>query len=179
MSNHDREKVLEAALIECAVLSGEDMDGDETRAPTWPPVEVWAVRCVREMREAYDESLAALPASQDAPTDEPQVFNRGDRVEGAPGTGTVVEPANAAGNVGVYWDSGRLNVVEWPKASLLAALPASSPTPEGKGPTRQKDALYVASECVHGVRLYLDCAECERAHPAKWARVIRGRGGGR
>ncbi len=49
----------------------------------------------------------------------PRAFTRGDRVEGEPGLGTVVEPTNDAGNVGVYWDLGRLNTVEWPQASLL------------------------------------------------------------
>lgn len=39
------------ALIECARQSGADVtDG----APTWPPVNEWAVRCVRELREDYD-----------------------------------------------------------------------------------------------------------------------------
>jgi hypothetical protein len=47
-------------------------------------------------------------------------FDRGDRVTGMPGFGTVVEPTNRAGNVGVYWDSGRLSTVEWPQAKLLA-----------------------------------------------------------
>ena len=54
-------------------------------------------------------------------------FVRGDRVEGTPGPGTVVEPQNKAGNVGVYWDSKRLSVVEWPQACLLRAAVEADP----------------------------------------------------
>lgn len=51
VAEHERYRT---ALEECARLSGADMsDG----VPTWPPIEEWAVRCVKELREAYDEAL--------------------------------------------------------------------------------------------------------------------------
>lgn len=43
-----------AGLIECARQAGADIsDG----APTWPPVDEWAVREVTELRRDHDEDL--------------------------------------------------------------------------------------------------------------------------
>lgn len=40
-----------AGLIDCARESGADLSGG---APTWPPVDEWAVREVKQLREDYD-----------------------------------------------------------------------------------------------------------------------------
>lgn len=53
------------ALVECARLSGEEVEDD--RAPTWPPVDEWTVRCVRELREDYDALLADLVPREGRP----------------------------------------------------------------------------------------------------------------
>jgi hypothetical protein len=47
-----------AALIECATIAGADISGG---VPTAPPIDEWAVREVREMREAYDEEHNSNP----------------------------------------------------------------------------------------------------------------------
>lgn len=67
-------------------------------------------------------------------------FERGDRVEGPEtGTGTVVEPTNGAGNVGVFWDMRRLNTVEWPQARLLKLAGGAS--------SRQEQREAATTQC--------------------------------
>lgn len=46
---------LREALWECVKLSGSDVS--EGGWPTWPPPEVYAVQCVKELRESYDYSI--------------------------------------------------------------------------------------------------------------------------
>ncbi len=60
-------EVLRAALIRCAELSGADMtDG----VPDWPSLEVWAVRCVEQLRADYDEVLKDAPVALSPETSE-------------------------------------------------------------------------------------------------------------
>lgn len=47
----ESERLIEA-LIECAVASGADVSGG---IPTYPPVDVWAVQEVKQLRKDYEE----------------------------------------------------------------------------------------------------------------------------
>jgi hypothetical protein len=89
----------------------------------------------REFEAGWAAALAASPSTSE-PTDG---WKRGDRVvAGNCGTGTVVQPTNAAGNVGVYWDTDRLNTVEWPRSALLKR---ASVEPSTLGEAQEQDVV--------------------------------------
>ena len=47
-----------AALIRCAELAGADLSGG---IPTWPSLQVFAIRAVEELRRDYDEVISTQP----------------------------------------------------------------------------------------------------------------------
>lgn len=47
-------QVYREALVRCAELAGADLSGG---VPSWPPVEVWAVQSVEQLRKDYDDAL--------------------------------------------------------------------------------------------------------------------------
>lgn len=54
----ERVRTLEAALYRCAELAGADTSGG---APTWPPIEQWAVQEVEQLRVDYENALDEIP----------------------------------------------------------------------------------------------------------------------